>query len=105
MEFLELDPWVHCPYNSVHKVPKSRIQAHIVKCQKNYPPLAICPYNATHRLSEKEMKTHVFSCPSKADMFPKDKVPKVMGRLTTPRPMLQKEYLPETDPNHETWDN
>ncbi|CAG5036754.1 unnamed protein product [Parnassius apollo] len=99
------DPFVACPYNFAHRVPRSRIQAHIVKCQPNYPELNICPYNATHRVSKLEMRTHVLNCPSKSAIFPQDKPPRLTGSLTTPKPILQKDYLPETDPNHEMWDD
>ncbi|CAH2062463.1 unnamed protein product, partial [Iphiclides podalirius] len=99
------DPFVSCPYNIAHRVPRSRIQAHIAKCQLRYPKLHICPYNATHRLPETEMKAHVLSCPAKDAIFPGDKPPKVTGSLTKPKPILQRDYLPETDPNHEIWDD
>lgn len=99
------DPFVSCPYEATHRVPRSRLQAHIIKCQTKYPLLHICPYNATHRLPENEMRTHVLSCPSKEFIFPEDRLVRVTGALTTPRPILQKEYLPETDPNHEIWDD
>ncbi|CAK1587885.1 unnamed protein product [Parnassius mnemosyne] len=99
------DPFVACPYNFAHRVPRSRIQAHIVKCQPNYPELDICPYNATHRVPKLEIRSHVLNCPSKNAIFPQDKPPKLKGSLTTPKPILQKDYLPETDPNHEIWDD
>lgn len=99
------DPFVSCPYEPLHRVPRSRIQAHIVKCQKKYPELKICPYNATHRLPDEEMKAHLATCPAKEAMFPEIKAVKTTGALTTPRPILQRDYLPETDPNHELWDN
>ncbi|RVE48376.1 hypothetical protein evm_006937 [Chilo suppressalis] len=99
------DPFVSCPYEAAHRVPRSRLQAHIVKCQKNHPQLQICPYNATHRLPEAEMKVHLGSCPSKAFIFSEIELNKVRAALTTPKPILQKEYLPETDPNHESWDD
>ncbi|CAK1597654.1 unnamed protein product [Parnassius mnemosyne] len=99
------DPFVVCPYNFAHRVHRSRIQAHIVKCQPNYPELDICPYNATHRVPKLEIRSHVLNCPSKNAIFPQDKPPKLTGSLTTPKPILQKDYLPETDPNHEIWDD
>lgn len=98
------DPFVSCPYEPQHRVPRSRIQAHIVKCQKRYPELKICPFNATHRLPEAEIRAHIANCPSRADMFPEVPI-KNTGAITTPKPILQREYLPETDPNHEIWDD
>ncbi|XP_048003490.1 gametocyte-specific factor 1-like [Leguminivora glycinivorella] len=99
------DPFISCPYEPNHRVPRSRIQGHIVKCQKNYPELAICPFNATHRYPAAQIKHHVANCPTKQAMFPEDVPAKAAGALTKPKPILQKEYLPETDPNHEIWDN
>ncbi|XP_049883055.1 gametocyte-specific factor 1-like [Pectinophora gossypiella] len=100
---MELDPWVHCPYDKIHRVPLSRLQAHIIKCEKNYPKLEICPYNATHRYTKEDIEEHIRLCPAKLAMFPEE-LPKATGALTTPKPILQKDYLPETDPNHEIWD-
>ncbi|XP_047541794.1 gametocyte-specific factor 1-like [Vanessa atalanta] len=99
------DPFITCPYDHSHRVPRSRIQAHIVRCQEKHPPLTACPYNATHRFTQADMKIHVTQCPSREEMFPEDKPPKVVAHLIAPRPILQREYLPETDPNHETWDD
>ncbi|XP_013174287.1 PREDICTED: gametocyte-specific factor 1-like [Papilio xuthus] len=98
------DPFVSCPYDISHRVPRSRIQAHIVKCEKK-ESLNICPYNATHRLPEPEMKHHVMNCPSKSAIFPEDINRKTTVMLHTPKPILQKDYLPETDPHHEIWDD
>lgn len=98
------DPFVSCPYNAVHRVPRSRLAGHIVKCQKNSPVLAICPYNATHRLPEEEMKKHVVDCPAKIVVAPEHRPPQTTGSLNIPKPILQKHYLPETDPDYEEWD-
>jgi hypothetical protein len=100
------DPFVSCPYDPKHRVPRSRIQRHIVKCQEKYPKLAICPYNATHRLPEKEMKLHMPSCPSKQLVFSEKMYQEASaGALVVPRPINQSDYLSETDPAYESWDN
>ncbi|XP_059045013.1 gametocyte-specific factor 1-like [Achroia grisella] len=96
------DPFVSCPYDACHRVPRSRIQAHLIKCQERYPKLEICPYNATHRMSLNEMREHVKTCCNRASFFPNEK--QTTGALLTPKPILQKDYLPETDPNNEMWD-
>lgn len=86
------DSVVICPYDSNHKIARSRIQGHLVKCEKvgismfrtrylsgsrkflfmcgmfqNFPPdyKQQCPYDATHRLFEYEMIDHVENCPMK----------------------------------------
>lgn len=64
------DPFISCPYEKSHRVPRSRIQAHLIRCKEKKPDYAICPYNATHRLPENQMKEHVLDCPSKKAMFP-----------------------------------
>lgn len=56
---------VVCPYNKSHVIYSSKIQSHLIKCQKNYPPLAICPYNATHRMPTSEIDDHVKICDDK----------------------------------------
>ncbi|XP_015606842.1 gametocyte-specific factor 1 homolog [Cephus cinctus] len=59
------DSVVTCPYDKNHRIARSRIQKHIVKCQQNYPEgyLEICPYNATHRFFRHEMPDHMKKCP------------------------------------------
>ncbi|XP_012263407.2 uncharacterized protein LOC105690298 isoform X1 [Athalia rosae] len=70
MDFLELqysDPVVICPYDESHQIARSRIQSHIVKCEKNHPPgyKEICPYNASHRVFKDELAHHLKHCPQK----------------------------------------
>lgn len=60
-----IDNTVKCPYNLNHTIARSRIQRHIVKCEKQYPEdyKVICPYNATHRLFKSEVTDHIITCP------------------------------------------
>ncbi|XP_043271300.1 gametocyte-specific factor 1-like [Venturia canescens] len=53
-----------CPYDRNHRIAPSRIQIHLVKCSKNYPPdyKVSCPYNATHRLFRNEVEEHINNC-------------------------------------------
>ena len=62
-----LDPVVICPYNEKHLIFKSRLQKHIVKCEKKYPEhyKVMCPYNATHRLFKSQLEEHVITCPTR----------------------------------------
>ncbi|CAD1478235.1 unnamed protein product, partial [Heterotrigona itama] len=60
-----LDPVVVCPYNKNHFIARSRIQKHIIKCEKQYPEKLMCPYNATHRLFETEFEEHIINCPAR----------------------------------------
>ncbi|XP_043495221.1 gametocyte-specific factor 1-like [Polistes fuscatus] len=67
-----IDVIVTCPYNENHKIAKSRIQKHIVKCEKNYPSdyKVICPFNATHRLFKHEITEHITKCPERKQVQP-----------------------------------
>lgn len=50
------DKTVVCPYNNCHVILKSRIQTHLVKCEKQHPEikLAICPFDINHRFRPEE---------------------------------------------------
>ncbi|CAK9799077.1 Gametocyte-specific factor 1 [Anthophora quadrimaculata] len=63
-----IDPIMRCPYNKSHSIVKSRLQKHIVKCEKNYPDhyKVMCPYNATHRLFKIELEEHIITCPTRS---------------------------------------
>ncbi|XP_003691851.1 gametocyte-specific factor 1-like [Apis florea] len=58
------DPIIICPYDKNHFIAKSRLQKHIVKCEKRYPEhyKVMCPYNATHRLFKEELEEHIITC-------------------------------------------
>lgn len=100
---LNNDDWMSCPYDPSHRVPRLRIQRHILKCEKTHPPLEICPYNYTHRHPADKIKEHCVNCPDKPEEQ-YDMNPPKGGMITTPKPILQQEYLSESDPNHECWD-
>lgn len=46
------DPLITCPYDPAHRVIKSGMQRHIVKCEINNrkKELMTCIYNSTHRI-------------------------------------------------------
>ncbi|KAJ1522036.1 hypothetical protein ONE63_002354 [Megalurothrips usitatus] len=60
------NPYVECPYDVAHQVPKLRMQIHLIKCRKNNPHLAklmkSCPFNATHIMPERELNLHLQCC-------------------------------------------
>ncbi|KAL7303102.1 hypothetical protein TKK_0004315 [Trichogramma kaykai] len=64
---IDLDPVIVCPYDENHRIARSRLQRHLVKCEKNFPPdyKQQCPYDATHRVFQEEMVQHVEECPMK----------------------------------------
>ncbi|XP_046753160.1 gametocyte-specific factor 1-like [Diprion similis] len=66
------DPVVSCPYDKYHRIALSKIQMHIVKCEKNFPKgyKQTCPYDATHRLFEHELTDHIQNCPKRMVLEP-----------------------------------
>ncbi|XP_043464224.1 gametocyte-specific factor 1-like [Leptopilina heterotoma] len=58
---------VICPYNPQHKIVRSRLPMHLIRCEEKYPAdyLEICPYSASHRFRKEEMEKHVLTCPMK----------------------------------------
>ncbi|KAJ8704077.1 hypothetical protein PYW07_013371 [Mythimna separata] len=102
------DEFATCPYNVSHRVPRSRLQHHLVKCQKSNPGLWICPFNATHRCPEHLKQNHYNTCPDRPIEIPLPKAKEAqngtIGAITKPKPLLQKDYLPEDDPDCEYWD-
>lgn len=63
------NPYVECPYNRAHQVPKLKMQMHLVKCRKQHPEearrLKHCPFNATHIMPEAELTYHFRYCSDK----------------------------------------
>lgn len=57
---------IKCPYAD-HLISTSRIQKHLVKCEKRFPAnyKVMCPYNATHRIFKHELNDHILACPSR----------------------------------------
>lgn len=94
--------WAICPYNKTHKVKATRIQAHLLKCEKVYPKLEICAYNYTHRVPKEELNFHIANCPSKVvhidDVTAKTNI---LLYHPKPNPALQTQL---SDPDYECWD-
>ena len=57
------DPMQTCPYDKSHRILKSRMQFHLVRCRKNHPAnkdqLRTCPFDAVHVVNsiEYEVRT------------------------------------------------
>lgn len=58
------NPFVRCPYNKAHEVPKLRLQRHLLKCKKQYAgqDMKTCPFNATHIIPAKSLQNHISTC-------------------------------------------
>ncbi|XP_012282846.1 uncharacterized protein LOC105701027 [Orussus abietinus] len=97
------DPIIICPYDRSHRIVRSRIQKHIVKCERNFPEnyKEICPYNATHRLFKADMENHIKTCPMRTflDPYLYQSTPK-QGSIKTYVPS-EMESIADTD---ETWE-
>ncbi|XP_035724354.1 gametocyte-specific factor 1-like [Vespa mandarinia] len=61
------DDYVTCPYDPSHRILKSRMSRHLIKCELNHPTLRLltCPYNKIHRISPLEYEHHLSICESK----------------------------------------
>jgi hypothetical protein len=61
------DPLIQCPYNRSHIILTSRMQAHLVKCRRNYPmsDKQVCPFNAIHHVDKPDYQYHVSTCPDR----------------------------------------
>lgn len=60
----EPDVYVTCPYFPEHKLRRSRLPYHLMKCSKNPkgPVLFACPFNFLHRVPNEDRLNHVFTC-------------------------------------------
>ncbi|XP_058788731.1 gametocyte-specific factor 1-like isoform X2 [Phymastichus coffea] len=95
----DYDPVIICPYDANHRIAKSRIQRHLVKCEKNFPPnyKKQCPYDASHRIFEHELMEHMQKCPMKYQCpFELGQSKSVSSEI-----LLQEEVEPNND---EVWD-
>ncbi|XP_022819183.1 gametocyte-specific factor 1-like [Spodoptera litura] len=100
--------YASCPYNPAHRVARSRLQHHIIKCEKTHPPLEICPFNATHRYPAHLMKAHYEVCPNKIEKEQNLSLRSnnsTVGAKQCPIQLMQKDYLPQHDPDNECWDD
>ncbi|KAK7863298.1 hypothetical protein R5R35_005341 [Gryllus longicercus] len=96
------DEIVPCPYNPSHQINKSRLQYHIVKCEKQHAQreLVTCPYNATHRLPKPELAVHIFECPDKRIL----ETHKFQTGDEVSKKNLQEFIRPSLPPSEENWD-
>ncbi|XP_039760670.1 protein D7-like [Pararge aegeria] len=101
---MEAGEWASCPYEPAHRVPRARLQRHLVKCAARHPALAVCPYNATHRMPPPQLAAHAVACPARLALRPATP-PGACAALTTPTPTLLRDFLPPGDPDRELWDD
>lgn len=60
------DDYVTCPYDKSHRLQRSKIQIHLVKCRRNHTcdksEMLTCPYDATHVFHQAEYQYHINNC-------------------------------------------
>lgn len=49
---------LECPYETSHRILKSRMQVHLGRCRRNHTnvPTVTCPFNVTHVLNKPELE-------------------------------------------------
>ncbi|KAL1485596.1 hypothetical protein MTO96_031832 [Rhipicephalus appendiculatus] len=54
-----------CPYNSQHKIKRSRFLIHLMKCKKVHGDknFVQCPFTAEHVVPAHKLMDHVYCCP------------------------------------------
>lgn len=60
--FFSKDEYITCPYVAAHQILLSRMQTHLVKCEKSFKDkvkLVECPFNSTHKVSELSLKVSI----------------------------------------------
>ncbi|XP_057337701.1 uncharacterized protein LOC130675836 isoform X2 [Microplitis mediator] len=64
------DPYVTCPLDEVHRIRKSRVQYHLIKCLKNHKltDKIKCPFNPLHIIYPNEIALYMLVCESKASV-------------------------------------
>ncbi|KAL1426032.1 hypothetical protein MTO96_018625 [Rhipicephalus appendiculatus] len=53
-----------CPYDTAHKVKKSRFLIHLTKCRKSHPGTHFkqCPFSAEHVVPASKLMEHIYCC-------------------------------------------
>uniref|UniRef100_A0A1B0G8S2 CHHC U11-48K-type domain-containing protein n=1 Tax=Glossina morsitans morsitans TaxID=37546 RepID=A0A1B0G8S2_GLOMM len=52
---------LQCPYEKSHQILESRMQFHLIRCQRNHPnaPKGVCPFNVTDVFNDAELEFHL----------------------------------------------
>ena len=55
-----IDAYITCPYDKSHRIRKSRMQVHIMKCARNYPKdfKSVCIFDSSHRIDPQEYEVN-----------------------------------------------
>ncbi|XP_043261984.1 uncharacterized protein LOC122402892 [Colletes gigas] len=64
-----LGDYTQCPFDKSHRIIRSRLQTHLVKCAKNYPGVKlVCIYDASHKVDPQNYENHLKECESSGNM-------------------------------------
>ncbi|XP_076666216.1 uncharacterized protein LOC143367860 isoform X2 [Andrena cerasifolii] len=65
-----VDPIVTCPYEKSHRIRKSVLPYHLVRCGRNNTSSTKirCPFDAFHIIEETEFESHVINCASSGNI-------------------------------------
>ncbi|XP_034949525.1 uncharacterized protein [Chelonus insularis] len=95
---------VVCPYDKNHIIHKSRLQRHLIRCAKNFPPKfkETCPFNATHLMFASDLEKHIQECPDRKYIETERYryTLKNHGSIAS----CQQSYVDLTVDDNETWD-
>lgn len=100
----EFEEYETCPYNSSHRILRSRFQVHLTRCKKSYPDkkLSVCPFNSTHLLEESQLNYHVTVCADRASL---DKYKYNIDTGATSNPNILPPVKQEKVDCDESWDD
>ncbi|KAK2580174.1 hypothetical protein KPH14_012443 [Odynerus spinipes] len=65
----EAEVLLSCPYEETHRIAKSVMAKHLLKCEKSHPTVKLerCPYNILHRIKPLEFQHHLATCENRAN--------------------------------------
>lgn len=95
---IQPDVYVSCPYFPEHKLRKSRLIYHLIKCQTNpmAPKLVACPYNFSHRVSMEDRRYHLMTCEDRPHKFTDREMPSY-GKTVKAFKIVAKDIAKEWD--------
>ncbi|CAK9822729.1 Gametocyte-specific factor 1 [Anthophora retusa] len=64
-----MNPILTCPYDVTHRIRKSAMPYHLMRCRANHPSGKVqCPFDAFHVVDEDYLKQHILNCASSGNV-------------------------------------